>query len=282
MNTVVLYQYGNRRRDLMAIVEPKIIGLKFSDLNKRFSKELAVELKSIEQLLDAIEAKLRGCEVIYHSYFAGLHHGILAGRFDPRDLPLVINVEFMEGTSSRTVTLSYADPFLYRETIHLQFQQFILLLSSLFENIVRLSEILLRKVVLHGKKNKPQSIPLPEYLYHLRTLTDLGYRAQDPLYHCYHRHVMLLDIYLPTVVALRNSYIHGYETKMAGRRPAGGGQEKYLLTECEKPLLVDSPELEVDSFTREVLEGTGIFLNDLMVALKDAVSDPNEAIPALR
>ncbi|MCR8556975.1 hypothetical protein KXD93_04950 [Mucilaginibacter sp. BJC16-A38] len=280
MRSVNLYNYGSGRRDLMGIVEPKIIGRRFSDLNKRFSNDLAVQLDSIEQLLNAIEAKLRGCEVIHYSYFDSLHHGILAGSFNPRDLPLTTDVEFVEGTSRRQVTLTYADPFLYREAVHMQFQQFVLLLSSFFENVVRLSEILLKKVVLHGKKNKPQSIPLPEYLYHLRALTELGYRGHDPLYHCYDRHSLFLDKYLPTLVSLRNSYIHGYETKLSVARTAPGGPEKYLLTECDRPLLPGSPELELGSFTAELLNGTTAFLNDLLAALKDAVADPGATLPA--
>jgi hypothetical protein len=272
--SITLFNYQGIKADLRDVVDRKIIAREITDLNVRFSNDLLVELQTVDHILEAVEAKIRSCEIIFYTYFEGINHGILNGSYNPRDLPFVCDVEFNEGPSIMNHNLTFQDAFLYREAVNINFQQYILLMSSLYENLVRLSEVLLKKVVLHGKKNKPQSIPLPEYYYHLRTLIDFGYRVPDNLFNCFDRHAPFLDKYLPTMVALRNSFIHGYSINLATER------SKYSITTFDRPLLRGAPELVIEAFTDEMLTHTRVFAVDLLEALKAAISIPAQTIPA--
>ena len=117
-------------------------------------------IEEIELIISSIENKLRKIEIIYYSYFDS--------EYDPsiivnNSMPLVgglitnkvIETEFYYATNILKNRININTPELYKEFIDTNFRSMILMTASLYESIVKLTETLIKKIVLYDGKNLP-------------------------------------------------------------------------------------------------------------------------------
>ena len=126
----------------------------------------------------------------------------------------LIKTEFSFGTRVLRNTIEIMDPNMYKESIHMNFQMFILTIASLYENLVRLIETLIKKRVVFGDKNPHLSIHLKMLISYWDNLIELNYRGSDEFYSWLTSHRTYMDKYLSQINSLRNSFIHGYASNL--------------------------------------------------------------------
>lgn len=176
------------------------------------SKE-KLKVQDVRVIIETIELKLRNAEIIYYTYFASkyekniLINNTLVGT-------KLIETEFSFGTRVLRNTIEIIDPNMYKESIQMNFQMFILTIASLYENLVRLIETLIKKRVVFGDKNPHLSIHLKVLISYWDNLIELNYRENDELYSWLSSHRTYLDKYLSQINSLRNSFIHGYASNL--------------------------------------------------------------------
>jgi len=107
----------------------------------------------------------------------------------------------------KNILIQTGTPLQYKALIDNNFQYFILSIASLYENLVFLSEMLLKKTVLHLKKNPPQSTPLETLIDFRRLLITLDYRTSDAFITCIDKYSAYFDSFLPAITKLRNSWL---------------------------------------------------------------------------
>jgi len=180
-----------------------------------------------------------------------------------------------ESTAILKEDIEINDKSFYKEIIDLNFQHFILMLASLYENIVRLAEILIKKIIVHLPENKPISSPLHSYIDFLNILLDLGYRKKDHISSCLSTHTSFLTKYLSTINMLRNRFIHGYSINL------GNDGYNYKITTFD-PLnfTKNSADLNIDEFSKNIIAGTKSFMLDLLTSLYKAIKPSHKNIPA--
>ncbi|MDB4919370.1 hypothetical protein [Mucilaginibacter sp.] len=259
---------------LLVAIEKKIIGNQVAQTNWMIDNWLKIEYGSLKDLLNSIENRLRKCEVIYFTYFENINHSVLDG--SSADLPVGTNALFYFGTNQLKSVFEVNDAAFYKELIDINFQTYILSLATLFENIVRLVEILIKKIILHIKGKRPTSSPLTSFLDHYDSLISLEYKKEDDLYKCFILYEPFFKKYLITINELRNRYIHGYQTYL------GSSDEEYKIIEKfdDKQFSKNSPELNVDEFIKATLNMTKNLVADLLNCLTIIVEDPVATIPA--
>lgn len=258
------------KNNLIALVTRKIAELKVTDTNERFDKKLKIEIASVTDILDAIESKIKRAEIIYHTYFASLDHGILSG--NSATLPLQVNNVFMDGTAQLEYSFKVDDKGAYKELIDLNFQNFILLMASIYENLVILSEMLIKKVVVGMPQ--PISIPLHNYTMHLKNLITLGYRKNDKLNTCILSSAAFFDKYLSHMNSLRNRFIHGYSINLA----SDGAY--YFVGKLTFTHFTTPGDLIVNAYVFTVLEDSKTFISALLIALKESIKHHSKTVPA--
>jgi len=222
-----------------------------------------IDYLEIEKRLKGIALKFRKCEMNYHLYFDDLHHDVLS--VDIRDLPISRQRIFIDGTSTTKQFFDVDDQNSYQELINGNFQEFILFIASVIENLVYLAETLTRKVVVHLKGKQPASIVMQNYIATLDILIKLNYRTTDLIYICLNSHKNFLEKYLPTINAYRNSYIHGYNVKL------GVNGSEYILDTPLSPIHANSLESRVDLFALAVLENMRVIIPEFLVAITETV-----------
>jgi len=234
-----------------------------------------LKILDVQSIIESIEIKLREAEIILHTYFgieydkAIIIHNSLIGQ-------KVIEAEFNYGTRVIKKKIEIIDPNMYKEIIDVKFQLFILTIASLYENMVRLIETLIKKKVVFGDRNPHQSIPLKTLISYWDNLIELDYRKSDDFYAWLILHRAYLDKYLAQINFLRNSFIHGYsinleknyihneyviknydDSNSGFRPPVGGG----LIT-----------ELVINTFVAHVLNNTQLLTVSLLNLLKRKLS----------
>lgn len=176
------------------------------------SKE-RLKVQDVRLIIETIELKLRNAEIIYYTYFSSeferniLINNTLIGT-------KLIETEFSFGTRVLRKTIEIIDPNMYKESIHMNFQMFILTIASLYENLVRLIETLIKKRVVFGDRNPHVSIHLKVLISYWDNLIELNYRGSDEFYSWLTSHRTYMDKYLPQINSLRNSFIHGYASNL--------------------------------------------------------------------
>jgi len=153
------------------------------------------------------------------------------------------------------------------------FQTFILTIASLYENLVLLSEIFLKKVIIYIRK--PLSSPLHDYLEYLKLLISLGYRDNDKLNTCMMVSDAFFNQYLTQINQLRNKFIHGFSINLES-----DSFNYYVVAMDKTPFTSKSADLLIHVFTKDVLDHTRIFMINLMTALKESTKHPRKSIPA--
>jgi hypothetical protein len=148
-------------------------------------------------------------------------------------------------------------------------------LSSLYENLVRLTEIFLKKIIVHPKKNnKNISSPYQLLLDYWEVLVSLEYRQKDSCYNSIDRHKDFLETYNRILNQLRNRFAHGYSLNLYV-----GGSDYRIQNLDEQNFSSDSPYLIMNIFTEEVLKNTKELINDFLAALVTDIKVPGQKIP---
>lgn len=260
------------RLKLLTIVSRKIAVSRTSNLNAEMDNRLRVDINEITQLFDSFESRLRESESIYYTYLRNADHDTLCS--NRAVFPIVLNVQLSYGTSILKTDIVINERFLYKEIIDAQFRHFILLMASQYEVIVRLAEILIRKIVLHTPDQRPSSTTLSNYIILLKSLVGLRYRKHDDLYNCIDSNDPFLSQYLPTVTYLRNIYIHGYSVNLESDGVT------YNINKCKPPLSLNSPLLNIVDFSSAVMTGSRSFFLEMLDALEKSIRHPARFIPA--
>lgn len=270
--TVILSEFAAERAALNSIVSTRILSNNINSINFEIHDHYRLEVDLIKARLDAIINKFRKCEMIFHLYFDELDHSLLAGASN--NFPIMSHRSFQ---SVDGVVIKYFEAHsrvTYQELIDYSFQEMILFTSSVLENLVYLSETLLKKVSIHTRKNKPQSITMISFMELLGYLHRLNYRnPTDPISSCLQTHSDFLTRFLPTINTLRNRFIHGYAKKLAS-----DGAE-YIVTEPERPLSMGSTDLIVSEFTKNVILNLQSFIPEFISAITTTINSAGE-VPA--
>lgn len=257
---------------LHAAVIKKIARSKITTLNENIDNKLKVDIHVISAVLSSFESRLRECEIIYYTYLRDADHAVLSG--SSVGLPLMRNVQLTYGSNVLNKDIEINDRIFYREIIDAQFRHFILAMASEYEVIVKLVEILIRKVIVHSPGKRPLSAPLDHYISCLKSLVDLRYRKQDSIYQCVISHETFLNKYLPTISKLRNSYMHGFSINLAS------DSVSYKVSTFSDPFTASSHELEIDYFSKTIMEESRHFFIDILNALDISIKYHSKFIPA--
>lgn len=253
-------------------VVSKIASGDILSLNSDINKVLKIDAAEIKVLLNTIERKLRDCEMIYHTYFEFVDHLILCGANMTNSK--LINIDFSYGTKVIKVKLEINERDAYIDLINTNFQNFILTLASLYENVVRLTEILIKKIIVHGKNNAPISSPYSLLLEYWKMLISLSYRNHDSFYNCIHTHDAFLSKYSVPLNTLRNRFIHGYNIYLFS-----DSAEYRVDHSIDNAFSSVSPELVLDTFASHVLSNTKSLINDFLNAFIIEIRIPGQKIP---
>ncbi len=254
MVALELSDFTTEKQVLISIINSKrASGLLIPDLNHHFNDKAKYSFDEIEKIIDAIGTKLRKCEMIYHTYFdstfdrMSLVNSSLIGK-------KIIEVEFFFDTKITRNRIEIEDVKMYFEHISNAFQDFILLIASLLENFVRLIEILVRKIIVHGEKSPHVSTPFLVLLEYWDNLVKLQYRKRsDPLYKCLLFNKPFFERYLLQINSLRNRFIHGYGTNLEVdfNNLNVTNLNTTVFRIANPPVLI--PSLTVESFTKDIL-----------------------------
>lgn len=246
---------------------------KVSPANQGIDSNLSID--NIHVILDAIEWKLRKCQMLYYTFFEGIDHSVLSGS----GLLIsgkIIEAEFSYGTQVIKSKLEINDMPSYKELIDSNFQVFILIHSSLLENIVRLTEIVLKKIIIHSARNPPLSAPYSMLVEYWDHLVALQYKKRDDFYNCTQRYNPFFNKYLKILSALRNRAIHGYTNYLTT-----DGTFYRITNQLDQQGFPASTNMElvVDNFTKKVLDETIAFTKELLEIMIKKAKHHKQLIP---
>jgi len=270
--TVELIDFYQLNNDLITEVVNHEVASTVTNLNSLFDNSYAIRSRpQIENLLSSINIRLRRLQMINSSYFKDLKLSIING--SNIELPFKADYTFFFETNVLINNIDINSSDLYKEIIDGQFQTFILTTASVYENIVRLIEILSRKIIIHKTQLPPLNTPFLTYLDFLDSLIRLKYRNDDPLKRCTDRFSSFFTTYLPTVNSLRNSFIHGFNSNLEYR------SNSYRITKHQRPLTELSPQLDMLDFCENITDNSINFYRDLINVLIAEVTSSSIGIP---
>lgn len=229
------------------------------------------EVLTVTQLLNTIEVKFKRCESLYYLFFEDADHGVLNG--NSTTLPVGCECSFIDGTATIEQKFVVNDRHAYKEIIDLNFQTFILTTASLYENLVMLAEIFLKKVVVYLKR--PPSSTLHDYIKYVKLLANLGYHKNSKLQSCLTVSDPYFVKYLGLINELRNKFIHGYSINLES-----DGFNYYVAKLSSNQFTSQSPDLQLDVFAKNVLDETRSLVCNLMNALHESGKHHRKSIPA--
>ncbi len=274
MTKLTLKDFETEIDDLLTAVNVKIVANLVSPVNMEFKDELEIRMDALKELLNAIEIKLKRCQEIYHIFFEKIDvayiNGISAQPAKKIDFEIITN----SLGDKKTISVETGAYTQYKEIIDTNFQYFILSIASLYENFVFLSEMLLKKTIVHHKSNVPLSTPLATLIDYRRMLIRLDYRTSDAFIACIDKYATYFDEFLPSINILRNSFIHGYKLNLAV-----DGSGSYCIINPKVKSKLSSAKLEIDNFADEVVGSTLNFARDLFVCLASMVNTAPAHIP---
>ncbi|MDF2380861.1 hypothetical protein JMG10_05280 [Nostoc ellipsosporum NOK] len=254
---------------LLQVINRKIAAGKTLPVNASFNTKLTVDINNIASVINAIEQKFKKCEMHYYGYFENVDHAVLSG--NPASLPFSMNCTFIDGTATLKYVYECDDKRLYKEIIDMQFQAFILTTASIYENLVTLAEIIIKKVFVY--LTRPQSTKLDDYISLLKILIDLGYRGNDELHRCITAHDRYFNDFLGIINNMRNSFIHGYSTQ------AATDGFNYKVT-TQGAIAAGAAVRNIDLFTAEILANTRNFIRAFYPTLEKSIRHYKKSIPA--
>ncbi|MES1221908.1 MAG: hypothetical protein ABUT20_40800 [Bacteroidota bacterium] len=255
---------------LLAVVQQKISSNLVTQLNERFDNKLKINYVVLNTLLHSIDCKIRKSEILYLTFLREVNHDVLCSSPFPESL--LVRKTFTFSTSTMISTFEIDDRDMYVELIEMNFQSFILTISSVLDNIVKLKDILIAKVLIHKKNGSTfLATPLDLYLDYFESLLELKYRQKDSLFHILDKHKTFCNDYLDTIKNLRNRYIHGSSTLL---EPRNG---RFII--IDPNIGTDSPQAAVDVFAGNTLDNIKLFIVDLFTMLQAVISDPVQTLP---
>jgi len=250
------------------------------DLFKNPSKH-RININDIENIISAIEIKLRNIETIYYTYF-DLEYDSSIIINNSMSSNKIIETEFTFNTNIIKNRIEINDARIYKELIDTNFQTFILDIAALYEVLVKLNETLLKKIVLYdGEKLPYQSIPFKLFLMNWDKLVELGYRKNDDFYLCFFNHKIFIDKYLPLISSLRNKFIHGYSVNLEHDTT----HNEYVIKNRDTtifPILSDSrinSDLILSNFTKAIMTNTRLISTDIINLFERKLSYGATKIP---
>jgi hypothetical protein len=268
-NTVICSNFSAGRNKLLSILVKKTASSKVTGLNVAIDNRYRPDVSYVKELLDVIEIKYKRCEQLYYIYFEQINHDAVVG--NSTNFPFASDLTFIDGISTIEFSFSVDSQAAYKEMIDVNFQTFILTLASLYENLVMLAEIYLRKVVIYVRR--PPSTPLHEYVNYFNMLSDLGYKNSEKLAACILGSKVYFDSYLEQINELRNRFIHGFSVNLET------DGYYYYVSKHSTSFTQKSIDLQLDIFTKSIIEKTHIFIANLMDALGETVKHHRKSIP---
>ena len=244
------------------------ITLTMTSPNEIFNKDLRFD--QIESICDSIESKLRKCQKILELYFSAINHDLITGTIPFHTVS--IQKSFDLSGSVIIYNRSYNEINVYREEVSSEFQSFVIDIATCYENLIRLTEIVLKKIVIYGKQNnKNQSITFDVFRSYWDNLVNVNYRTDDNMYKCLKKHLEFFERFYPVITKLRNRAVHGYKALLIA------DSITYIINpECSNHL--KSTELQCDIFVKKVFESTKIIITDFIKELTQEI-EINRHIP---
>lgn len=275
-----LTDYSTLRIQIVNATNQKISDGKFNlDLHDIF-KPSKIKIDDVDSIIRAIDRKLRVLETIYYTFFESEFDATI---MSTRSVPIgnkIIETEFNYSTKiiRNRIEIDNADS--YEELINTNFQTFILTVASIYENIVKLIEIFVKKITVHGKTKQPyQSVHMGLFLEYWHNLVKLSYRKDDDFYECIKDHQAFLEKYLRQINNLRNRFIHGYSPNLTSIQ--GNFYVVSLDTE-QFPLIAGRqlpPELILNEFVKDILENSQELIGDLLTLFNRKLNHHMTKIP---
>jgi len=235
-------------------------------------KPSSFNIEHIELIIDSIEKRLRKIKIIYYTFYESEYEQsiIINNTFPTKNGSPVtkktVETEFNYGTYVLKDHIIINDPRLYKELVDTNFQTLILTVSSLLELLVRLTETLIKKIVIYDGKRLPYSnVPLKLFILNWDKLVDLGYRNNDSFYRCFDNYKSTFFNYLDQINTLRNRFIHGYSVNLETNKT----HNIYLVTNHDTngfPLGAGgiNADLALDKFTQDVVTNVQSLTSDLL------------------
>lgn len=288
MVTKSLIDFSAQKNKIVYHVQQKVINGNFSDdLHEIFNRGTNSKLKidDVELIIESIELKLRKAEIITYTYFESEYDGNILTNNTLLGSK-IIDTEFSFSTRVFKNRIEIIDAGMYSEVINQNFQSFILTISSLYENITRLIETLIKKRVVFGDRDPHVSTHLKVLISYWDNLIELGYRSNEDFYNWLNSHRLYLNKYLETINRLRNSYIHGYSVNLKTQ------QNAYRVINFQQHdsntglgLMMNqtngspNPELEVNNFVNAILNNSILLVEDLLRLFERKLSHHMTKIP---
>lgn len=269
--TKTLSDFARQKNDLINLLAVKTAASKVIMINKNIEDKFSPDASNVNAVLNAIDAKYKKCEMLYYNYFEDADHSVLSGNI--ATLPVGVDLTLIDGTASIKYNFQVNDRYAYKEIVDGNFQTFILTMASIYENLVILGEIFLRKVMVYVKK--PLSSPLSDYIDYLELMISLGYRDNDRLNVCMTTSNPFFTKYLEQINLLRNRFIHGYSLNLES-----DNFNYYVVALSKQQFTAKSADLLLHIFTKEILDNTKIFIVNLMTALEQSAKHHRKTIPA--
>lgn len=267
-----LADFRSERTALETAAGIKIAARMVDQINFEIHRNYEIKLDLIKDRLDAVTNKFRKCEMIYFLYFERMDHNVLSAQ--STNFPVIRECVFNDNTFTIKKYFEVDDRELYQELIDYSFQEFILFAASVLENLVYLSETLVRKVAIHHQNNRPQSIIMNNFIEMLEYLHRLNYRNHtEALSTCLITHKVFLDRYLPFINSFRNSFIHGYSRKLISN-----GQE-YVINEPNSIINATSTDQNVEVFSKNIVDNLRLFIPEFFVAITSMINAAHQ-LPA--
>lgn len=277
VNEEIIDISGHMNR-LLAEIDQKIGSKLLSELNNDFDRKhypISIQRSEIAILLEGIDSRLRHIHSLKLQFFDTLEHDFIIGASSFSKYGVKCTF-ILPGTIIQK-EFQVIDQTGYADVVHAAFRDFILTASSLLENLVRLSETLVRKVIVNSPKKAPQagSETLQLYREFLEILIKLEYRDKDDLHSCLLAYNVFFEKYLAPLYRLRGSFIHGYHENLIV-----DVQNGYLVRQIDESFKqLSNTELMLDQFAEHVFGNLSGFTIDLLGCLTKKIADPSVKIP---
>lgn len=276
-----LTDYSVQKNSIVTAIGRKISNGAYDQTLHDSFKPSKFNITDIENIISSIESKLRTIEIIYYTYFDSEYDASIIVN-NTLTINKVIETEFDNVTNVLINRIDINNPSLYKELIDHNFQVLILTTASLYEILVKLSETLLKKIVLYdGKRSPYQSITLKSFILNWDKLVDLRYRRNDDFYNCFINHRNFINQYLDLINTLRNRFIHGYSINIE----INSVHNEYMVVNHDQssfPLIAGGgivSELVLNNFARAILVNTRSLATDIMDLFVTKLSYGGTKIP---
>jgi hypothetical protein len=269
------------KRNLESLIK-KINDLKFFISNK--DKDGSIEdvydkfrtnIYSIELLLDSIESKIINAQKVFYTYLDQPNFSALNGISFEDEFFTINRLFTINNLQIERIELSFNDIKLYKESVDHNFQIFIYQITSLYEGIVNLVDLLFKKIMVFTEKNSPKNSTFLFLKKYWNLMIDYGYRQEDEFSRCINNHEILTPKYMDPIYYLRNKGIHGY-TPYLFPIESSYGIDKNVSKEFSE---LSSEELIVNTFCNDILKKTKLFIDDFFDCIIAKLQEADTKLP---